>query len=164
MQPFKHVVDIIHFCSSWSKLKGTVSVISSDPQCKDDNARFTTVPLKPFTDQKWQFLHCGLYYKQEMQVTISQRNRKWSLMQFKATKTLISNSYLISLKGYCCKSGIAIFAAGGLLENTLTVSLTNLLIHTRKQCVVQQGEPNLRCANFSGESNNLINWQIHFAT
>ena len=26
--------------------KGTVSVISSDPSCKDDNARFTTVSLK----------------------------------------------------------------------------------------------------------------------
>ena len=26
-------------------LKGTVSVISSEPPCKDDNERFTTVPL-----------------------------------------------------------------------------------------------------------------------
>ena len=25
--------------------KGTVSVFSSDPPCKDDNSRFTTVPL-----------------------------------------------------------------------------------------------------------------------
>ena len=32
--------------------KGTVSVISSDPQWKDDNARFTTVPLKPKLDKK----------------------------------------------------------------------------------------------------------------
>ena len=37
-------------------LKGTVSVISSDSSCKDDDARFTTVPLKPFSDQK-----CGRY-------------------------------------------------------------------------------------------------------
>ena len=29
----------------------TVRVISSDPQCKDDNARFTTVPLEAFSDQ-----------------------------------------------------------------------------------------------------------------
>ena len=28
------------------QIKGTVNVISSDPPCKDDNARFTTVPLK----------------------------------------------------------------------------------------------------------------------
>ena len=28
-------------------LKGTVSVISSDPSCKDGIAQFTTVPLKP---------------------------------------------------------------------------------------------------------------------
>ena len=29
------------------QLKGTVIVFSSDPPCKDDNAQFTTVPLKP---------------------------------------------------------------------------------------------------------------------
>ena len=28
--------------------KGTVSVISSDPSCKDGSARFTTVLLKPY--------------------------------------------------------------------------------------------------------------------
>ena len=31
--------------------KGTVSVISSDSPYKDDNARFTTVPLKALSDQ-----------------------------------------------------------------------------------------------------------------
>ena len=31
-------------------LKGTVSVISSDPPCKDGNARFTTIPLKALSD------------------------------------------------------------------------------------------------------------------
>ena len=30
-------------------LKGTVSVILSDPPCNKGNARFTTVPLKPLT-------------------------------------------------------------------------------------------------------------------
>ena len=34
-------------------LKGTVSVISSDPPCKDDNAWFTKVPLKALSDQHW---------------------------------------------------------------------------------------------------------------
>ena len=87
-------------------------------------------------------------------------NEAW---QFKATQILISNSYLIGLKGYCCKSGIAIFARR--ITRKYTYSLINKIFSsTRKQCVVQQGEPNLRCANFSGESNNLINWQIHFAT
>jgi len=28
-------------------IKGTLSVISSHPPCKDNNARFTTVPFKP---------------------------------------------------------------------------------------------------------------------
>ena len=30
-------------------VKGTVSVILSDPPCKESNVRFTTVPLKPKT-------------------------------------------------------------------------------------------------------------------
>ena len=33
------------------ELKGAVSVISSDPPSKDNNARFTTVPLKALSDQ-----------------------------------------------------------------------------------------------------------------
>ena len=33
--------------------KGTVSIISSDPPCKDGYARFRTVPPKPYSDQKW---------------------------------------------------------------------------------------------------------------
>ena len=32
------------------KLEGTVSVILSDPPCKDGNDRFTTVPLKALSD------------------------------------------------------------------------------------------------------------------
>ena len=31
-------------------LKGTVSNISSDPLCKDDNVRFTTLPMKSIFD------------------------------------------------------------------------------------------------------------------
>ena len=38
--------------------KGTVSVISSDPSYKDDNARFTTNPLKPLHGSKmWKALY-----------------------------------------------------------------------------------------------------------
>ena len=32
-------------------IKGTVSVILSDPSCKEGNVRFTTVPYKPLSDQ-----------------------------------------------------------------------------------------------------------------
>ena len=40
----------IYYYYFWClRLKGTVSVISSDPPCKDSNARFTTVPFKPLT-------------------------------------------------------------------------------------------------------------------
>ena len=38
--------------------KGTVSVISNDPPCKDGNTQFTTVPLKPLSDKK-----CGRYFR-----------------------------------------------------------------------------------------------------
>ena len=34
-------------------LTGTVNLISSDPPCKDGNARFTTVPFKDLSDQAW---------------------------------------------------------------------------------------------------------------
>ena len=32
-------------------LKGTVSIKSSKPPCKDGNTRFTLVPIKPLSDQ-----------------------------------------------------------------------------------------------------------------
>ena len=32
-------------------IKGTVTVISSDPTCRDDNVQFTSVPLKALSDQ-----------------------------------------------------------------------------------------------------------------
>ena len=32
------------------RLKGTVNVISSDPPCKEGNARFTMFPLKALSD------------------------------------------------------------------------------------------------------------------
>ena len=38
-------------CRIFSSLKGTVIVILSDTLYKDGNARFTTVPLKFFSDQ-----------------------------------------------------------------------------------------------------------------
>ena len=34
-------------------VNGTENVISSDPPSRDDNARFTTVPLKALSDQVW---------------------------------------------------------------------------------------------------------------
>ena len=39
-------------------LKGKLRVISSDPLCKDANARLKTMPLKPLSDQvliRYQF-------------------------------------------------------------------------------------------------------------
>ena len=51
-------LNLIHFPFEWVVLGGslekkrTVSVISSDPSNKDCNVRFSTVPLKPKSDQK----------------------------------------------------------------------------------------------------------------
>ena len=39
-------------------MKGDVSVISSDPPCKDGNAWFTTVLLKALSDQVWIKYQC----------------------------------------------------------------------------------------------------------
>ena len=64
----------------------TVSVISSDPKYKNDNVRFTSVPLKPLSNQK-----CGRYkcpfsdsynlsivflYARNAQITFSARAQK----------------------------------------------------------------------------------------
>ena len=68
-------------------LKGLYSVISSDPPCKDGNARFTTVPLKPVEDS-FVFLtgkgfradnYSNASYKQEMYASYLQRNCKGKL-------------------------------------------------------------------------------------
>ena len=40
---------VIIFCTLF---KGTVCLISRYSKCKDDNVRFTTVPLKPLSEQK----------------------------------------------------------------------------------------------------------------
>jgi len=55
--------------------KGTVSIISSDPECKDGIVQSTVVPLKPFSDQ-----YCGIVV----------------FLGFKVFKS--DNSYLISCK------------------------------------------------------------------
>ena len=47
--PGSTMIEIMYFVTLL--LKGTVSVISSDPPCKDGNARFTTVSLKALSDQ-----------------------------------------------------------------------------------------------------------------
>ena len=110
--------------------KGTVSVISIDPWCKNGNARLPTVPLvtliwlkvrkKPsfFRLEKGLILMISLRF-------LKARKVQNSLLQETTNqnkKTWIYNSCLIrqSFVGYCCKSGIAIFAHGGSFEITLT--------------------------------------------
>ena len=53
-------------CSNKQKLfkqlsyKGTVSVILSDPPCKDDNARFTMIHLNRYVNNKWK-INIGVF-------------------------------------------------------------------------------------------------------
>ena len=44
-------------------IKGTASLNSSDPPCKDDNARFTTVPLKALSDQVYRIRYQCLKFQ-----------------------------------------------------------------------------------------------------
>ena len=50
------IVEVDKIFLYFIRFKGTVSVISRDPSRTNDNARFTTVPLKPLSDRK-----CGRY-------------------------------------------------------------------------------------------------------
>ena len=98
--------------SYWWGIKVTVSVISSDPSCKDDNARFKTVPLKFWTDQlcgwycrfsrfkrvsSWLFM--WVYFLQttvEMRKSLfSIKNHIWKWTVFK----IVSNYFYFTFKG-----------------------------------------------------------------
>ena len=80
------------------ELKGTVGLILSDPPCKDDNARFTTVLLKllkPLSDQK-----CGQYCRFFRFKVFNSDNCRHSISIFDQTKLLrIVNQVLPSLHG-----------------------------------------------------------------
>ena len=41
------MIQLFFFLLIFRHIKGTVSVKSSDPSCKDDNTRFATLPFKP---------------------------------------------------------------------------------------------------------------------
>ena len=102
--------------------KGTVSVISSEPPCKDGNARFTMVPLTRVylisnVEEMVGFLCLKLLNSNNSYVLSSTRNRQVSFVEkpqlkIKCFKTY-KHQYLvhqIKLHGYRCESGNAIFA------------------------------------------------------
>ena len=49
-----------------TNFKGTVSVISCDPSCKDDNFWFTMVPFKAMSDQVWIRYQCFCFLKRSI--------------------------------------------------------------------------------------------------
>ena len=79
---------------NFKPLKGTVSVISCDPPRKNDNARFKTVTLKPFSECE---RYCLFFYVSicfpavEMRELISQRTHN---LRYSIFKVINSNIYL----------------------------------------------------------------------
>ena len=122
----------------WSRskyiLKGTVSVISSDPLGKDNNARFTTVPLKALSDQVWIGYPCFCFYKLFIFICGFSVKVTWALflfiwesqyrdylesITFLIIKTTVSFTFPIRLRfqGYHCHC---------CLENRLKLRLQSL--------------------------------------
>ena len=95
-------------------LKGTVSIISSDPPCKYDNAQFTAVPLRGLSDIKYinQILKFivlkTIYFHREFSTKVTLENIL-ELNTFRTRKTTITSTFLIKLRfqWYRCESGIA---------------------------------------------------------
>ena len=90
--------------------KGTVSVISGDPPCKDGKVRFTTVPFKPLSDQ-----YNGRYYG---------RNACGKIIRFQNYEHfyLICNCSDKDIKSTVVNRALPSFH-GGSLETTLTIPL-----------------------------------------
>ena len=53
----------------------------SDPSCKDNNARFTTVPLKPYSDKKCSFFDSKMFISLNFFIVVEQEMRKSLLLQ-----------------------------------------------------------------------------------
>ena len=92
-------------------IKGTVSVITSDPSCKDGNFRFATVPLKALSDQVWIIYQCLYNIKNwvfsavlSLQKWLAhfhyrKRNRNYQNYQLKVLRVLFMQKAFPSLHG-----------------------------------------------------------------
>ena len=124
--------DKTHQFGSNLKLKGTV--ISSDPSCKDSNARFTTIILKLIKNVEDTVVF--LTWKSFLFVRFSTasynlicREPAKENKHSKETKTLIIHACMIrqSFQGYRCKSDIATFSMRFLTELGLRNNLNSRL-------------------------------------
>ena len=57
IQSWADLKGFLAFCQITHYFKGTVNVILSDPQYKDSNSQFATVPLKLYSDKKMWKIH-----------------------------------------------------------------------------------------------------------
>ena len=130
-------------------LKGTVSVISNYPPCKDSNAWFTSVSLisciiwSKMTEDIVVFLNQKCvqlrWYLRCVSHELVKRNPKWNKTVLMKKTLWISKSYLTrqSYQGYRCKLGIAITAIGGSLEITLILPLREVLCISKFNIIFQ---------------------------
>ena len=117
---------------AYLSLKGAVSVNTSDPPCKDSNARFTPVPQKVLSVQcsslnqiskvcffKLFIFTCGFSAKVTCAFLVYKKQSRNSqkINTFLVRKTTAYSTFEIRLRfqGYLCKSGNAIFLLGGSL-------------------------------------------------
>ena len=118
---YRKVVPLHALIYPENSLKGTVSVISSDPLCKDANVWFTTVPLKALSDQVWNiyqcfvpvYFHLRFLYESDLLIScLLEAMEKLTEINIWVRKTTDSSTFLVRLwfQGYRCKSDIVIFA------------------------------------------------------
>ena len=96
-----------------SPLKGTVSVISSDPPCKDGNARFTTVPLEAFLIKYDYESDINVFLSLKCLFSFAVSLRKWLAHSFfirRKGENHGNKHFRAGFQGYRCSSGITIFA------------------------------------------------------
>ena len=60
-------------------VKGTLSLISSDPPWKEGMQKVTTVPFKPLTDQSWKDNFMSFDLKTEFKYRLGYLNLPWSV-------------------------------------------------------------------------------------
>ena len=137
----------ITICQTY--LKETRSVISSDPLCKNDNVRFTTVtkklcPIKlkmisMFTILKKNYFQMWCLYKSDLRISTVGKHigNKNVEDYFKPRKTTTFSTLLIRwrLQGYCCKWALQ-SSREGPLEITLTFTLKEYDQHLWLNCIL----------------------------
>ena len=84
------------FPSFYKNIKGTVSVISSDPPCTDGNAGFPKKPLQPYSDKMWK-IPSFFYPKVFISVSISIVSYKQEMRKSFCRETANENTITLAV-------------------------------------------------------------------